>query len=139
MGLFFTSKKKKTTLPQKQESVFSLEDLNQKVGEIPIDLYQTEDELVIRAPIAGTKMEDLDISIEGDVIIINGKREEPEEEGKIDYFTKECYFGPFSRKIISPVEIDASQAKAKIKEGILIVRIPKIKKEKKVKVKIEKE
>jgi len=139
MGLFFTSKKKKTTLPQKQESVFSLEDLNQKVGEIPIDLYQTEDELVIRAPIAGTKMEDLDISIEGDVIIINGKREEPEEEGKIDYFTKECYFGPFSRKIISPVEIDPSQAKAKIKEGILIVRIPKIKKEKKVKVKIEKE
>ena len=129
---------KKLKKEKNQNINFSLESLNQEGGELAIDLYQTENELVVRAPIGGIRSEDLEITIEGDVINISGKREEPkEEEEKIEYFTKECYFGPFSRRIISPVEIDGSKAKAKIEEGILMIRIPKIKKEKIVKLKVE--
>jgi HSP20 family protein len=118
---------------------FSLENLTKQEGELAVDLYQNEEELVIRSAIAGVRPEKLDILIEQDVIVISGNREEPEEKAKTDYFSRECYFGPFSRKIISPVEIDSSRAKAIMKEGVLIIRIPKIQREKKVKVEIAKE
>jgi len=118
---------------------FSLESLTPKIGELAVDLYQTENELVILSAVAGIKPEKLDILIEQDVITISGEREQPEEKEKIDYFARECYFGPFSRKIISPVEIDPDGAKAIMKDGILFIRIPKIQREKKIKVEVEKE
>jgi HSP20 family protein len=136
-----TKKEEIKTPGERKEKIsptFSLESLTPPAGELAVDLYQTEDELVIRSAIAGVKPEKLDILIEQDVITISGKREEPEEKGKIDYFTRECYFGPFSRKIISPVEIDASRAKAVMKDGILVIRIPKIQREKKIKIEVEK-
>ena len=131
---------KKEVQPVRKEKIspsFSLESLIPQAGELAVDLYQTEDELVIRIAIAGVKSEKLDILIEQDVITISGKREEPEEKGKIDYFVRECYFGPFSRKIISPVEIDSARAKAIMKDGILLIRIPKIQREKRIKVEVE--
>lgn len=102
-------------------------------GELAIDVYQTENELVIQAAVAGVKIEDLDISIEKDVLAIKGCREKPFEE-KGDYFTQECFWGPFSREIILPVEIDPNQTIAKMKEGVLTIRIPKILREKKRKI-----
>lgn len=119
---------------------FNLENLNNAPeGELAVDIYQTEDELVIRSAIAGIGPEKLDVLIENDVITIQGNREEPQEPGKADFLCKECYFGPFARKIISPFEIDPSRAKATMKQGIFTVRIPKIQKEKRVKVEIAKE
>ncbi len=127
---------KKEKPPVKGHQGFSLESLNKEEGELAVDVYQTDEDLIIRSAIAGVKPEKLDVLIEQDVITISGNREEPEEKGKIDYFSRECYFGPFSRKIISPVEIDSSRAKAVFKEGILIIRMPKIQREKKVKLEI---
>jgi len=101
-------------------------------GELAIDVYQTENDLVIQSAIAGVKPESLDISIENDVIIIKGNREKPEGGGA--YFTQECYWGPFSRKVILPVEIDPNRIKATMKEGILTIRIPKILRERKRKI-----
>ena len=72
------------------------------VGQLAVDVYQTENELVIQSAIAGVKSEDLDISLEGDVITISGERKKPFEE-KEDYFSQECYWGKFSRQIILPV------------------------------------
>jgi len=105
-------------------------------GQLAIDVYQTEDELVIQSAIAGVKPENLDISIEKDVISIRGKREKPFEEEK-DYFSQECYWGTFSREIILPVEVDPSRVKASMKEGILTIRIPKILREKKRKITVK--
>lgn len=132
-------KVKKEALSPTVRQGFSLENLSAPEGELAVDIYQNEEELVIRSAIAGVNPEKLDILIEQGVITISGNREEPEEKGKIDYFTRECYFGPFSRKIISPVEIDSSRTKAIMKEGILLIRIPKIQKERKIRVEIEKE
>jgi len=105
-------------------------------GQLAIDVYQTENDLVIQSAIAGIKPENLDISMERDVITIKGSREKPfEEEG--DYFSQECYWGPFSREIILPVEVDPNQATAEMKEGILTIRIPKILREKKRKITVK--
>ncbi len=105
-------------------------------GQLSIDVYQTKDELVIQSAIAGIKSENLDISLEGDVITIKGSRKKPIEE-QADYFTKECYWGTFSREIILPVETDPNRAKASMKEGILTIRIPKIFREKKRKISVK--
>jgi len=102
-------------------------------GQLAIDIYQTENELVIRSAIAGVKPEFLDISLEKDIITIKGKREKPFEEEE-DYFTQECYWGPFSRELILPVEVDPNLAEATMKEGILTIRLPKIEREKKKKI-----
>ena len=103
-------------------------------GQLAVDVYQTEDELVIQSAIAGVKPENLDISIEEDMISIKGSREKSPEEREINYFYQECFWGPFSRKIILPVEADAGRAEATMKEGILTIRMPKIQKEKKRKI-----
>ena len=104
-------------------------------GELAIDVYQTEKELVIQSAIAGIKPEDLDISMERDVIAIKGRRQKPfEEEG--DYFTQECYWGPFSREIILPAEVDPERIEAVMKDGILTIRIPKILREKLRKIRV---
>jgi len=102
-------------------------------GQLAIDVYQTENDLVIQSAIAGIKPENLDISMERDIITIKGIREKPFEE-KEDYFSQECYWGPFSREIILPVEVDPNRATAEMKEGILTIRIPKILRQKKRKI-----
>ena len=102
-------------------------------GQLAIDVYQTEDDLVVQSAIAGVRPENLDIVLEKDILSIKGLREKPfNEEG--DYFSQECYWGPFSREIILPAEVNPNQAKAQMKEGVLTIRIPKILREKKRKV-----
>ena len=105
-------------------------------GQLAVDVYQTESELVIQSAIAGVKPEELDISVEGDLVIIKGERKRPVEESK-DYFFQECYWGSFSRKIILPVEVDPGRIDANLKNGILTIRMPKILREKKMKVTIK--
>jgi HSP20 family protein len=126
---FFRKTKQKK---QSGEKWFELE------GELVIDMYQTEKDLVIQSAIAGVRVEDLDIHIEEDKVTIKGKREGPVEEGKKTHFYQECYWGPFYREIILPKEIDPAKAKATFKEGIFTLRMPlKKDKEKDVKVKTE--
>jgi len=107
------------------------------VGQLAVDVYQTDKELIIQSAVAGIKSEDLDISIENDTLIIKGIRERPGEEKERNYFYQECYWGPFSRKIILPCEVDSSRAEAIMKEGIFTIRMPKIEREKKRKITIK--
>jgi len=108
----------------------------QPEGQLAIDVYQTDSELVIQSAIAGVKPDNIDITIEDDVITIKGKRKKlTDEEG--DYFYQECYWGSFSRQIISPAEIDPGRVDASLKEGILTIRIPKITRDKKTKIVIK--
>ncbi len=116
---------------------FTLQNLSAQEGQLAVDVYQTDAELVIQSTIAGVKTENLDISIEADTVLIRGNRQEPEEQGEKNYFYQECYWGPFSRQIILPEETDPSRAEATMKEGILTIRIPKIEREKKRKITVK--
>ncbi len=125
-------KVEKTEKPEIKEKWFE-----GPVGQLAVDVYQTEEELIIQSAVAGIKSEDLDISIEDDTVIIKGIREKPAEEKERNYFYQECYWGPFARKIILPCEVDPSRAVATMKEGIFSVRMPKIEREKKRKIVIK--
>ena len=133
MNNFFKKLKKET---KEKERKFEGK-LFESEGQLAIDVYQTEKELVIQSAIAGIKLKDLDISIEKDKLTVKGKREKPIENEKTNYFYQECYWGPFSREIILPVEIDPSRTKASFKEGILTIRMPKIEREKKKKIEVK--
>jgi len=106
-------------------------------GELTVDVYQTDKEIVIQSAIAGVEPEDLDISIEKDMVTIKGKREKQSEEEEKNYFYQECYWGRFSRKIIFPVEVNSSKINASMKNGILCIRIPKIEGKKKRKISVK--
>ncbi len=108
-------------------------------GELAVDIYSTDKEIVVQSAVAGVKSKDLDISIEDDMLIIKGKRENPTQDKEKKHYFTECYWGKFSRRIIIPDEIDPSRIDAAVKEGILTIRIPRIIREKsKVEVKEDK-
>lgn len=95
-------------------------------GQLALDVYQTEKAIMIRAAIAGVRAEDIDISVNNDMVTIKGVRRLAEFVPPTDYLYQECYWGGFSRSIILPVEIDGARVKASIKNGILRVVLPKI-------------
>ncbi len=107
-----------------------------KEGELAVDVYETENDIVIQAPIGGVKKEDLEIITEKDMVIIKGKRERLEKKEIKDFYAEECFYGDFRRDVVLPEETDPSRIEADIKEGILIVRAPKIEREKRRKIDI---
>jgi HSP20 family protein len=99
-------------------------------GQLAIDVYQTENDMVLKAPIAGVPREDLEISITDEVINIKGERKEQQEITKENYFAQECYWGAFSRSYVLPIAVNSEKASATLKNGILTISIPKLEKTK---------
>lgn len=95
-------------------------------GQLTIDVYQTDKDIVIKSTIAGVKPEDLDVDINSEMVTIKGKRTQDDEIDAENYYYQECYWGPFSRSIILPVEIVTEKAEATMKNGILTIRLPKM-------------
>ncbi|MDO8265097.1 MAG: Hsp20/alpha crystallin family protein [Candidatus Parcubacteria bacterium] len=108
-------------------------------AQLSIDVYETEESLIIQSTIAGIKVEDLDISLENNILTIKGERKRQEENEIKNYFYKECYWGQFQRQLILPTQVDGLKVQAVIKDGVLILKIPKIRKEKKRKISIKEE
>ena len=106
-------------------------------GQLVVDVYETEKELIVISAIAGIKTEQIEVSLENDILIIKGNRDNPSKDKEQRYFLKECYWGPFSKEIILPREIDTSRIDAKVKEGILTVRMQKIERAKNKKISVE--
>lgn len=105
-------------------------------GQLSVDVYQTSQDIVIKSAVAGVKPENLDISINNDMVTIRGSRKLEEEISGENYFYQECYWGNFSRSIILPIECQADKAEAIFKNGILTIKIPKLDKAKKISVQI---
>lgn len=94
-------------------------------GELVIDVFETSAEFCVLAAIAGVQIKDLDISLEKDMMIIKGNRCDPHSHPDKKYFYQECYWGPFSRKIVLPENIDIDKADAQMDKGVLTIKIPK--------------
>ena len=94
-------------------------------GELVVDVFETNADFVVLAAIAGIQIKDIDISLEKDMMVIKGNRGNPHNHLDKKYFYQECYWGPFSRKIVLPENIDIDKADAQIDKGILTVKIPK--------------
>jgi len=135
------SKDKKTkTIAIEEESGIKVESDNifeEGEGQLTIDVYQNPDEIIVESTIAGVKPEDLDIAITNEAVTIKGKREKTQTVKDEDYFYQECYWGKFSRSIILPQEIDSEKAAASLKNGILLIKLPKLNRQKTKKLKIK--
>jgi len=100
--------------------------LSEYEGQLAVDAYQTDDSIIIKAPIAGVKPEHLEVSIANDMITIKGERKLEEEIRAENYFAQECYWGSFSRQLTLPPGTDTEKAKAGLKNGVLTIKIPKV-------------
>ncbi|MFH1366864.1 MAG: Hsp20/alpha crystallin family protein [Patescibacteria group bacterium] len=110
-------------------------------GQLAVDVYQTDKDIIIKSTIAGVRVEDIDISLHNDMLTIKGLRQKDSEAAAEDYFYQECYWGGFSRSIILPLEVKEEEITATLKNGILTITLPKAEKArlKTVKVKEEEE
>lgn len=112
--------------------------------QLDVDIFQTKEEIYVIALVAGINVQTLDISIENenDVLTLKGKRMLPlidvEEDAK-DYLRQECSWGSFYRQIILPQEVDVSKIDAKVKNGVLVLKLPFLRLQKgKMKIEIQK-
>lgn len=115
-----------------------------KIVQLDVDVFQTDDLIVIYAQAAGAELSDIKVSIEGDadIVLIEGKRPRPDRiafpkakpEGA--FFTEECIWGDFYRRIILPEGVDIANAEAKVKNGVLVLVLPLLKTEEREKVQL---
>ena len=115
----------------------SWEEENPEEGQLTIDVYQTPGEIVIKSMVAGVKPEDLDISITRDMVVIKGKRETERFVKDEDYYHQELYWGTFSRTIMLPAEVNVEEAEAVEKHGLLIIRLPKVDKNRQTRLRVK--
>ncbi len=106
-------------------------------GQLTVDVYQNTSDLYVETMVAGVRPEDLHITITRDMITIRGKREQARKVNDDDFFTRELYWGSFSRTISLPAEVEAEEAEAIEKHGLLVIRLPKINKDKQTNLKVK--
>jgi len=103
-----------------------------QVGRVAVDIFEFEEYYIIKAPIAGVRLADLDIEVNENVLTIRGSRKQTDDVPQEKYYLQECFWGPFSRSVTLPFTIDARKIKATFnKDSILKILIPK---EEKVKI-----
>lgn len=108
-----------------------------QVGELSVDVYQTPSEIVVQTMVAGVRPEDLNVDITRDTVTISGSRKESRTVKEDDYHVQELYWGSFSRTISLPEEVDPDEAEATEKHGLLVLKLPKIDKNRQTKLKIK--
>ncbi len=124
-------------LPATQIQKQNIFEDEEEEGQLTVDVYETPTEIVLKTMVAGVKPEDLDVAISREAVTIRGKREEDRTIAKEDYFHRELYWGTFSRTVILPAEIDVDEADAIEKYGLLILRLPKLDKNRQTKLKVK--
>jgi HSP20 family protein len=94
-------------------------------GELAVDIFQTENDIVIVAVIGGVGGGDIAVAIHHDVVTIRGTRHNKDQVPYDRYLTQECYWGPFSRTVMLPAEVQAEAATARFHQGVLRITLPK--------------
>ncbi|MBM3239356.1 Hsp20/alpha crystallin family protein [Candidatus Poribacteria bacterium] len=90
-----------------------------------IDMFERENEVVLRAEVPGMSKEEINISVLGNTLTISGERKTEEEVKEDDYYCCERSYGRFQRDITLPQGVDAGKIKASYKNGVLEVVLPK--------------
>lgn len=127
---FFSGRKRHLVSSEESSSLSEWMD-NEMVseGQLSIDVYHDDKKIVIQSTIAGAKPENLKVSLHHDLLTIHGTREQPESISDDKYLYRECYWGPFSRSLILPAEVDSRKVEANLENGVLTITLHKIKAE----------
>jgi HSP20 family protein len=106
-------------------------------GQLPVDVYQTPNEIIIRTFVAGVRPEEMNVSISRDMVVIDGSREERTTATDEDYFHRELFWGSFSKTVLLPQEIDVDNSSATAKDGLLTIILPKLDKARQTKLRVK--
>jgi len=104
---------------------------------VPIDMYHTANDVIVKATLPGVKPEEVDITITGDTLTIKGETKTEEEVKREDYFYQEHRYGAFSRSVTLPSGLNTDKAEATFDNGILTLTIPKAEKVKPKQIKVK--
>jgi HSP20 family protein len=98
-------------------------------GQLAVDVYETDERLVIKARTAGVNREDLDVSISDGILTVSGTLSSGDESDATNWHIQECYWGEFSRTIALPVSVKEDEVKAVLEDGVLTISFAKVKQE----------
>ena len=106
-------------------------------GQLAVDVYETEDRLVVKARTAGVNKSDLDVSIADGVLTISGTLSSGDDTAATQWHSQECYWGEFNRTLALPVPVKEDEVEAVLKDGVLTVSFGKVKQEQAKKIQIQ--
>jgi HSP20 family protein len=90
-----------------------------------IDLYQTEDAVVVKAALPGFSPDDVQISVANDVLTLRGEYKHEDEKKEATYHVRERRYGSFERSVMLPTPVQTEKAKADFDKGVLTIELPK--------------
>jgi len=102
-----------------------------------VDMYEKDDEIVLKAELPGMNRDDINIELTEDAITLSGEIKREEEVKEADYYCAERTYGRFSRTIDLPVKVNIEKAEATYKDGILEIRLPKAEEAKRKEIKLK--
>jgi HSP20 family protein len=106
-------------------------------GQLAVDVYETDEKLVIKARTAGVNKSDLDVSISDGILTISGTLSSGDDSAATQWHIQECYWGEFSRTLALPVPVKEDEVEAILKDGVLTISFTKIKQESARKIEIQ--
>jgi len=106
-------------------------------GQLAVDVYETDEKLIVKARTAGVNKEDLDVSISDGILTISGTLSSGDESDAIHWHIQECYWGEFSRTLALPVAVKEDEVGAVLKDGVLSISFSKVKQEQAKKITIQ--
>lgn len=106
-------------------------------GQLAVDVYETEEQLIVKARTAGVNKEDLDVSISDGILTISGTLSSGDESDATNWHIQECYWGEFSRTLALPVPVKEDEVGAILKDGVLTISFQKVKQEQAKKITIQ--
>lgn len=105
-------------------------------GQLAVDVYETDEKLVVKARTAGVNKEDLDVSISDGILTISGTLSSGDDTDATNWHIQECYWGEFSRTVALPVAVKEDEVEAMLKDGVLTISFGKVKQEQAKKIMI---
>jgi HSP20 family protein len=106
-------------------------------GQLAVDVYETDEKLIVKARTAGVNKEDLDVSISDGILTISGTLSSGDDTAATNWHIQECFWGEFSRTLALPVAVKEDEVEAVLKDGVLTVSFSKIKQEQAKKITIQ--
>jgi HSP20 family protein len=119
-----------------QQSDDSWEEEEAMPGQLAVDVYETDERLIIKARTAGVNKSDLDVSISDGILTISGTLSSGDDSAATQWHIQECYWGEFSRTLALPVPVKEDEVEAVLKDGVLTIGFTKIKQEQARKIEI---
>ena len=106
-------------------------------GQLAVDVYETEERLVVKARTAGVNKEDLDVSISDGILTVSGTLSSGDDTDATNWHIQECYWGEFSRTVALPLAVKEDEVEAVLKDGVLTISFSKVKQEQAKKITIQ--